>query len=251
MPWLGWEVQKRSGVEHLAEPWGQPFALFELGPTFLNKLACGASCAQGKADLNAEVFQAVPAHTCAVQSSLPMAIQCCSARTSSTAALQALPDAPATATYLRTGDLGFMWGGQLCVTGRLKDLILIRGRNIIPSGGRCEGWCVRGSCHGALWRVRELEGASCITKPKEVAGESAVTCMHLIIMCTCCHVCTDVEDSVKGCHTAVRPGGVAVISVESEDAATGEDLVVLVEVAKTAGKLSKAQMAVGGLWLAS
>jgi len=34
--------------------------------------------------------------------------------------------------YLRTGDLGFMYGGELFVTGRLKDLIIIRGRNHYP-----------------------------------------------------------------------------------------------------------------------
>lgn len=34
--------------------------------------------------------------------------------------------------FLRTGDLGFVHGGQLFITGRLKDLILIRGRNYYP-----------------------------------------------------------------------------------------------------------------------
>lgn len=34
--------------------------------------------------------------------------------------------------YLRTGDLGFIDGNQLYVTGRLKDLIIINGRNIYP-----------------------------------------------------------------------------------------------------------------------
>lgn len=34
--------------------------------------------------------------------------------------------------YLRTGDLGFMRDGQLYVTGRLKDLIIIRGGNHYP-----------------------------------------------------------------------------------------------------------------------
>jgi acyl-CoA synthetase (AMP-forming)/AMP-acid ligase II/acyl carrier protein len=34
--------------------------------------------------------------------------------------------------YLRTGDLGFVKDGELFVTGRLKDIIIIRGRNHYP-----------------------------------------------------------------------------------------------------------------------
>ncbi|HET9281971.1 MAG TPA: amino acid adenylation domain-containing protein, partial [Candidatus Angelobacter sp.] len=34
--------------------------------------------------------------------------------------------------FLRTGDLGFEAAGELFVTGRMKDLIIIRGRNIYP-----------------------------------------------------------------------------------------------------------------------
>lgn len=34
--------------------------------------------------------------------------------------------------FLRTGDLGFIRDGQLYVTGRLKDVIIIRGRNYYP-----------------------------------------------------------------------------------------------------------------------
>jgi amino acid adenylation domain-containing protein/non-ribosomal peptide synthase protein (TIGR01720 family) len=34
--------------------------------------------------------------------------------------------------YLRTGDLGFVDGGQLFVTGRVKDLIIVRGTNYYP-----------------------------------------------------------------------------------------------------------------------
>ncbi|MCY1022281.1 condensation domain-containing protein [Pyxidicoccus sp. MSG2] len=34
--------------------------------------------------------------------------------------------------WLRTGDLGFLVGGELFVSGRLKDLIILRGRNLYP-----------------------------------------------------------------------------------------------------------------------
>jgi len=39
---------------------------------------------------------------------------------------------PTAGPYMRTGDLGFFDNGELFVTGRLKDLIIIRGRNHYP-----------------------------------------------------------------------------------------------------------------------
>ncbi|MHC8306664.1 non-ribosomal peptide synthetase [Pseudomonas sp. PB3P13] len=35
-------------------------------------------------------------------------------------------------TWLRTGDLGFMREGELFITGRLKDLLIVRGHNLYP-----------------------------------------------------------------------------------------------------------------------
>ncbi|HZB31894.1 MAG TPA: fatty acyl-AMP ligase [Streptosporangiaceae bacterium] len=34
--------------------------------------------------------------------------------------------------FLRTGDLGFLLGGELHVTGRIKDVMIVRGRNVYP-----------------------------------------------------------------------------------------------------------------------
>lgn len=34
--------------------------------------------------------------------------------------------------WLRTGDLGFIYEGELFISGRLKDLVIIRGRNLYP-----------------------------------------------------------------------------------------------------------------------
>ncbi|MFB6850835.1 fatty acyl-AMP ligase [Streptomyces sp. NPDC056373] len=53
--------------------------------------------------------------------------------------------------FLRTGDLGYQRDGQLFVTGRLKDLIIIRGRNVVPMDLEAEAETsheavVRGGC---------------------------------------------------------------------------------------------------------
>lgn len=43
-----------------------------------------------------------------------------------------LAEAPRQKPFMRTGDLGFLKGGELFVTGRLKDVIIINGRNHYP-----------------------------------------------------------------------------------------------------------------------
>lgn len=53
--------------------------------------------------------------------------------------------------YLRTGDLGFLHEGQLFITGRIKDLIILHGRNVHPqdveeSAERSHAFLCPGGC---------------------------------------------------------------------------------------------------------
>ncbi len=49
-------------------------------------------------------------------------------------------------SFLRTGDLGFLRDDELFVTGRIKDMIILRGRNIYPQDVEWAAEC----CHPAL-----------------------------------------------------------------------------------------------------
>jgi acyl-CoA synthetase (AMP-forming)/AMP-acid ligase II len=80
-----------------------------------------------------------------------------------------LVDEPET-RWLRTGDLGFLSAGVLYLTGRLKDVIVLHGRNIYPEDvERAAESChpaVRAGC-GAAFGV-ELEGDERIVLVQEV-----------------------------------------------------------------------------------
>ncbi|WP_406694053.1 amino acid adenylation domain-containing protein [Singulisphaera sp. Ch08] len=70
--------------------------------------------------------------------------------------------------FLRTGDLGFVNDGELIVTGRLKDLIIVRGRNVYPQDVE---WTVEQS-HPAL----RSEGGAAFSV--EVDGDEQLVVVH-------------------------------------------------------------------------
>ncbi|HEU4363324.1 MAG TPA: SDR family NAD(P)-dependent oxidoreductase, partial [Mycobacterium sp.] len=69
--------------------------------------------------------------------------------------------------FLRTGDLGFLWAGELFVTGRRKDLIIIRGNNHYPNDIELTVQ----NCHPALMPGR---GAVFAVAPEPDAAEQLV-----------------------------------------------------------------------------
>jgi len=72
--------------------------------------------------------------------------------------------------FLRTGDLGFLHNGELFVTGRLKDLVIIRGRNHYPQDIELtvdeSHPALRSGC-GAAFSV-EVEGEERVVVAQEV-----------------------------------------------------------------------------------
>ncbi|HEX8744561.1 MAG TPA: fatty acyl-AMP ligase [Thermoleophilaceae bacterium] len=73
--------------------------------------------------------------------------------------------------FLRTGDLGFVDGGELYPTGRIKDLIIVRGRNLYPqdvelTAQRAAGG-LRPGC-GAAFAVEGDDGAETVVLMQEV-----------------------------------------------------------------------------------
>jgi len=73
--------------------------------------------------------------------------------------------------FFRTGDLGFMRGDQLFVTGRLKDLIIIRGRNLYPQDVEYTA----GNAHPAL----SADAAAAFS----IASDAAEDSEQLVVVC--------------------------------------------------------------------
>ncbi|MFE9675365.1 condensation domain-containing protein [Streptomyces sp. NPDC006259] len=81
------------------------------------------------------------------------------------------------AAYLRTGDLGFLADGELFVTGRRKDLLIVRGRNFYPTDIELavEGAhpAFRSGCGAAV--TAEHDGEQVLVVLQEVEGRALRT----------------------------------------------------------------------------
>ena len=80
------------------------------------------------------------------------------------------------ADWLRTGDLGFLWRGELFVVGRLTDMIVLRGRNHAPQDveDSAERACAALSPHGsAAFLVPVGRGGEGLVVVAEARRESA------------------------------------------------------------------------------
>ena len=86
--------------------------------------------------------------------------------------------------FLRTGDLGFVRHGELFVTGRLKDLIIIRGRNVYPQDIEWSVSCAHEALrHGAAAAFSvEIEGQERPVLVCEVERSTRSLPIDLIVM---------------------------------------------------------------------
>ena len=112
--------------------------------------------------------------------------------------------------YLRTGDLGFLREGHLYITGRLKDLIIVRGGNHYPSDieqtvSASHDSLIPGSC--AAFSV-EVDGDEQVVVVQEVQRSQLRSINHQEV----CEVIGQavVEDHLLPLHAIllVRPGAV-------------------------------------------
>lgn len=95
-----------------------------------------------------------------------------------------VPDVPATngQAYLRTGDLGFIENGELFVTGRMKDVVIVRGRNYSPADieATVGGLVVPGMDRAVAFSVDgpRAEGLGLVVElPRDVSG----LCLETIV----------------------------------------------------------------------
>ncbi|MBB5874091.1 acyl-CoA synthetase (AMP-forming)/AMP-acid ligase II [Allocatelliglobosispora scoriae] len=115
--------------------------------------------------------------------------------------------------YLRTGDLGAVHGGELYITGRLKDLLIVRGRNLHPQDIEDEVRSLHEALHtryGAVVAVPGQPQGEHVVILQECSGELAGDTERLAELVG---LIRDHAANQIGFHAAavvlLRPGGVS------------------------------------------
>lgn len=91
--------------------------------------------------------------------------------------------------YLRTGDLGFLHAGELFVTGRVKDVIIIRGRNHYPQ-----------DIERTAQRAHPAVDLGAAFSPATESGSDELVVVHQV---TRTHRRSDLEEVLQAVRTAV------------------------------------------------
>jgi fatty acid CoA ligase FadD21 len=101
------------------------------------------------------------------------------------------PDGP----WLKTGDLGFVTGGELFIVGRIKDLLIIRGRNHYPEDIEATVQQITGGRVAAISvAVNSTEKLVTVIEVKK-RGESTVDAGHWLTA-----VKSDVTSAISNAH---------------------------------------------------
>jgi acyl-CoA synthetase (AMP-forming)/AMP-acid ligase II len=142
--------------------------------------------------------------------------------------------------YLRTGDLGFLRDGRLVVTGRLKDIIIVRGKKHYPHDleltvetshpslrpGGCAAFAVDGPDEDALVVVAEIESRrapdegdrclveECIAAVRQALSEEHGLQAHAIVLIAAGSLprTTSGKRQRLACRAAWRAGSLPVVS---------------------------------------
>jgi acyl-CoA synthetase (AMP-forming)/AMP-acid ligase II/acyl carrier protein len=81
-----------------------------------------------------------------------------------------------TPRLLRTGDLGFVAEGELFVTGRLKEIMIVRGRNYYPAdieATAAQASDATAGCHNAVFSI-DVDGREEIVLVQEISRDKAL-----------------------------------------------------------------------------
>jgi fatty acid CoA ligase FadD21 len=102
------------------------------------------------------------------------------------------PDGP----WLRTGDLGFVYRGELFIVGRIKDLLIIRGRNHYPEDIEATVQQVaKGRVAAISVPVDSTEQLVTVIEVKKQRGEASEDLLHRLS-----GVRTDVTSAISNAH---------------------------------------------------